>query len=73
MDKKIKPCPWCMKEAKIYLEGSYVSGWEAFVECSDLLYCGARGPSKRTSAMSNEEHIAEDQAIEAWNKIIGGS
>lgn len=69
-DKKIEPCPWCGKDVKCYISGSYVEGWLAFVDCCDI-DCNARGPNKRTKCRSNDEYIIETEAIEAWNKVVG--
>ncbi len=63
------PCPWCDKRAKVYLSGSYVEGWYAFVGCSELNNCGARGPGKRTKEMSSGEYELKDQVIELWNAV----
>ena len=62
-------CPWCGANGSAYCEGSYVDGWIAFVECSNSIKCGARGPSKRTGARSNDEHNVLEQAIKVWNAI----
>ncbi len=51
------------------MSGSYVEGWFCFIECSDTLHCGARGPEKRTKGMSNEEYELQDQMIKLWNTI----
>lgn len=67
----IEPCPWCKKPSKTYLEGSYVNGWTSFVYCSDMLDCGARGPTIRTLGLSNDNWDTEDRAIEAWNLVVG--
>jgi hypothetical protein len=65
------PCPWCGKDTKIYEEGSYVEGWVAFVECSNVLNCGARGPERRIEPRSSNEDSLRDRVIELWNKIVG--
>lgn len=62
------PCPWCGRNGRIYVQGSYSQGWFAFVDCSNS-NCGARGPTERTSGYSNDEHLIQQQAIEAWNRV----
>ncbi len=62
------PCPWCHKDARVYLNGSYVEGWTSFVECSDYL-CNARGPQKQSGPMSNDDYVTQDRAIESWNMV----
>jgi len=69
-DIRIEPCPWCGKEAVPYLEGTYSDGWTSFVQCSDTLNCGSRGPIKRTSACSNDEWVIENEAINDWNSVV---
>lgn len=66
---KPNPCPWCNSKAESYLNGSYVDGWVSFVECSNRLECGARGPEKRTKTRSSDECAVQDEAVEAWNKV----
>ncbi len=71
---KIEPCPWCKKEAKAYLEGSYSEGWTSFVSCSNISECDARGPVKTTCGGlkgGNDEYVVETHAIEAWNTVAG--
>lgn len=63
-------CPWCGANGSVHCEGSYVRGYIAFAGCSDILNCGARGPDRRTTAHSNDEHIILEQAVEAWNTVV---
>lgn len=62
-------CPFCGANSELHCEGSYVRGWTAFVQCSRQFECGAKGPTKRTNGLSNEEYVVSDQVIEAWNSI----
>lgn len=69
MDKpKSKHCYWCGEDTECRINGSYVSGWIAFVECIDV-FCGARGPYVRTKTMSYDKHLTIDKAIGMWNMI----
>lgn len=66
---RILPCPWCHKDMRVNISGSYTSGWTSFVECCDY-NCGARGPQKKTTGRSNDEYVVENQAIKAWNEVV---
>lgn len=66
------PCPWCGEKASLYVSGSYVDGWFAFVECTEVLKCGVRGPGRRTKGMSNDEYELCDQVIKMWNTVTLG-
>ena len=67
------PCPWCGSKTVSYTYGSYVEGFGSFIECSSRNECGVRGPIKRSKAkILSDEYFVQDNATEAWNKIVGG-
>jgi len=68
-----KPCPWCGGNSMVYVNGSYVEGWTAFVECDNRLKCGSRGPTKQTKCLSNDEYVVQNQAVDSWNTVISSN
>ncbi len=61
--------PWCGEKAKVYTSGSFMEGWCCFVECSEMLSCGARGPEKRSKVHAYDEYELQDQVIRLWNTV----